>query len=660
MLLLAPALTQPMIAIAIVVFVAALWLAWKDVAYPLALAGIPTLINAVVGTNPLPKGGATFLVGAWIGLAVLMSAMRGERSLAAGALWSAPVALAVLLLGLMVFRLSASADEAYGSTKVQLYIADNLLFLVGAVFVGARRSSLRLFLGLTLVILSAGAVLLLGKLLGGGAQQQFSGRFAISAQQGAINLGRDSSNGALIAIAVILIANRLWVRMAAIAVLPVLLVSLLAAGSRGPVLAFVAGLIVLIALVAASGRARRQLAIVGAVLLAAAIIVPLVVPGSSIGRSLSTIVGSAGGLSSNGRSGLWALAFSTFGSHPLLGIGTGGFAALNPETFPHNLLLEMAVEVGIIGLVAVASMIVIMGRRLLLAWRHTTGTERLEVTLVFALFVSAIVNALFSGAIQDNTDVWLWGGLGLGIYARHRRALRRVPIAPGSRSPCRSDAEMLVIRHPETRPHERAYVLDVVLGEFLGLQWRAEPRDPGPVEITWSQDADARTLTVADALLATPADAWLTPRSMPLVPLARWRPQEIGLAPRLVSPEVPVIFGAELEGGGFGRAADDGIELGVDLFGGILFRADPLRGDRPARIRRARPLPRGGDAGPPRGLPDAPARRRVRRDPARRAVPAVAVAADRSLRVRGPGQPRRGLARPAGGVAAACGQSDRR
>ena len=43
---------------------------------------------------------------------------------------------------------------------------------------------------------------------------------------------------------------------------------------------------------------------------------------------------------------------------------------------------------------------------------------------MFALFVSAFVNALFSGAIQDNTDVWLWGGLGLGIYARHRRAVR--------------------------------------------------------------------------------------------------------------------------------------------------------------------------------------------------------------------------------------------
>ena len=131
---------------------------------------------------------------------------------------------------------------------------------------------------------------------------------------------------------------------------------------------------------------------------------------------------------------------------------------------------------------------------------------------------------------------------------------------------------MLVVRHPDTRPHERAYVLDVVLGEFLGLPWRSEPRDPGPIEITWSGDADGRTLTVADELLATPADAWLTPRSMPAVPLARWRPDEIGLTPELVSSEVPVIFGQELEGGGFGRVADDRIELSIDVFGGILFQ----------------------------------------------------------------------------------------
>jgi O-Antigen ligase len=434
--LLAPALTSPMIAIGLVALVVTVWLAWKSVAYPLALAGIPTLIAAIVGTNPLPKGGATFLVGAWVALAVLLAMMRGEHTLAAGALWSAPVAMAVLLLGLMVLRLSGSPDQAYGSMKVQLYIANNLLFMVGAVFVASSRPSLRLFFGLTLAVVAAGSFLLLGKLLGGGAQQQFSGRFAISAQQGSINLGRDSSNGALIAICLILMADRTWVRLASIAVLPALLVALLAAGSRGPVLAFIAGLVALVALTAVSGRARRQLTLVAAVLLAAAVVVPLVVPGSSIGRSLSTIVGSASGLSSNGRSGLWALAFSTFGNHPWAGIGTGGFAALNPETFPHNLLLEMAVELGIVGALAVGSMLVMMARRMMLAWQRTSGAERMEVTLVTALFVSAFVNALFSGAIQDNTDVWLWGGLGLGIYARHRRPTRSraraawQPIAP--------------------------------------------------------------------------------------------------------------------------------------------------------------------------------------------------------------------------------------
>src|SRR5205807_6862641 len=144
-------------------------------------------------------------------------------------------------------------------------------------------------------------------------------------QQGAINLGRDSANGALIAIGLILLATRLPVRLAAVAVLPALLVALVAAGSRGPTIAFVVGLITLMALSAVTRRARRRLLFVAAALIVAAIVVPVVVPGSTIGRALSTIVGSSSGLSSNGRSLLWSEAYTSFGAHPLLGMGTGGF-----------------------------------------------------------------------------------------------------------------------------------------------------------------------------------------------------------------------------------------------------------------------------------------------------------------------------------------------
>lgn len=407
----------------------AVWLAAKSVAYPLALAGIPTLVTAIVGSNPLPKGGATFLIASWVLLGVALVIVRGESAVALRGVLSFPVAMAVLLLGLMLVRVGTSPDQAYGLTKVQLYTADNLVFLVGGIFVGAQRRSLSLFFILLLAVLSAGALLLIGFLVSGHAQQQYgvnTGRFTISAQQGAINLGRDSATGALIAISLILMSRRSAVRLAALAVLPALLVALIAAGSRGPTVAFVIGLLTLVALTAATGRARRRLLGVAAAMVGAAIVIPLVVPGSSISRSLSTIVGSSSGLSSNGRSNLWAEAFTAFGQHTLVGIGTGGYGAIEPaELYPHNILLEMSVELGALGLFAVGALLLSLLARLRTLWQSTTGTRQLEVTLLIALFVSALVNAMFSGAIQDNSDLWLWGGLGIGMYALGQTAEAR-------------------------------------------------------------------------------------------------------------------------------------------------------------------------------------------------------------------------------------------
>lgn len=427
--LLAPALTRPVIAVALVVGVVAFGLAWQSIAYPLGLAAVPDLLNAVLGSNPLPKGGTTFLFAAWIGLAILLIVLRRQDAIGTRALFSMPVAMAVLLLALMLLRLGPSAAQSYGGQKIQLYVADNLVFLVGAVFVGAGRRHLRLFLVLTLAVAVASGLYLIIHLLGGNALQEYSGRYVIGTQEGPINLGRASATGVLIATYLILSPTRRSARLWAAAALPVLLISLIAAGSRGPVVAFVAGFITLLALTAVNPRYRRRLAGAGVVLLVAAIVVPLIVPGSAIGRALSTIVGSASGLSSNGRSSLWAQAYATFGQHPFLGVGTGGFAALNPEQYPHNILLEVAVELGAVGLVALLVMIGGMLARLGSLWRTTVGPDRLQAALIIALFTSSLVNACVSGAIQDNRDIWIWGGIGLGMYVR-RRVMRERELGP--------------------------------------------------------------------------------------------------------------------------------------------------------------------------------------------------------------------------------------
>lgn len=419
MIVLAPVLTQPMIAFALVLAVAGIALAWRSIAWPLGLSGVPALLAAVLGSDPLPKGGTTFLIGAWLALAIALAVMRRGEHVATSALATLPVAMAFLLLALLLIRFGPSPAQSWGSTKLQLYVADNLLFLLAAVFVGVDPDRRRLFLYVSLAVFTAGALYLVFQLLTGSARMQFSGRFAISAQEGPIYLGRDSATGVMIATFLVLVAKTRRVRLLAGIAVPVLLISLIAAGSRGPAVAFVVGFGAMLALIAAGGRARRRLGIVVALLLAAAVLVPLLVPGSAIGRSLSTIVGSASGLSSNGRSSIWSEAYTAFSQHAVFGLGTGGFAAVDPVfQYPHNIFLEVAVELGIIGLVALVTMIVSMMRRLAYVWRRTLGDQRVEASLYIGLLLMAIVNACFSGAIQDNRDIWLWGGIGIGAYAR--------------------------------------------------------------------------------------------------------------------------------------------------------------------------------------------------------------------------------------------------
>jgi O-antigen/teichoic acid export membrane protein/O-antigen ligase len=394
------------------------WLAWKSVAIPLALNTVPPLVAAIVGYNPLPKGGFTFLFAAWTALGVAFVVLRSEHRTALRGLLSVPVLASLALLGLMLLRLGPSPDEAWGSEKLQLYVADLLIPYCAAVVVGSSPRQTKIFFRTAFAVAFVGAVIFLAKLLGG-THQAFDGRFSVSSAEYPINLGRASSDGVFLSLYLFIASSGKWLRLLAAAAIPLLLISLVAAGSRGPVVAFVLGLIVLLALTVVDPRYRRRIAVAIGVFALAAIVVPLAVPGSAIGRALSTIVGSASGLSSNGRSTVWALALQEFSQHFAFGIGWGGFAALGTGLlYPHNILLEVACELGIVGLVVLCAFLVSAVRRMLILWRASEGLIRLQAAVAIALFVSAFFNACVSGAIQDNWEVWLWSGLALGFALR--------------------------------------------------------------------------------------------------------------------------------------------------------------------------------------------------------------------------------------------------
>ena len=102
----------------------------------------------------------------------------------------------------------------------------------------------------------------------------------------------------------------------------------------------------------------------------------------------------------------------------------------------------------------------------------------------------------------------------------------------------------LLVEVPPGYAPERRYVLDVVLGDWLGLEWTLRQTERGDVRITAAEDPDGPAVTVPDVLFAVRSEDWLHPVSLPAV--------------RVVD-DLPVLYGA------------GGSTVPVDVFGSAFF-----------------------------------------------------------------------------------------
>lgn len=154
---------------------------------------------------------------------------------------------------------------------------------------------------------------------------------------------------------------------------------------------------------------------------------------------------------------------------------------------------------------------------------------------------------------------------------------------------------MIIVELPPGRDAERHYVLEQVLGDWLGLEWNAVPGDPGRVRIRVG--GEHGHLDLPDLFFATPHAEWGAASSLPALPLRRAEVATI-LDARLVDQSLPILYGAEQAAA---LPSDAGTSTGIDLFGSIfvlLTRYDELsttERDRHGRLPAAASLPgRGG------------------------------------------------------------------
>ena len=310
------------------------------------------------------------------------------------------IPLYILSLAFAYGVVVANTDSDYGASKVLLLCTLTPLTFLGGAWV-ANTEHRRLWLAggvaawgvaVTLAqrIFPDEALAELGRLGGEGLSYQ-----AVS---------RAAAAGAVVLI-VVVASGRIagWTRLAAAVAAIFLLIAAVGGGSRGPVL----GVVLAIALVAI--RTKRGAALLAGAAAALWYFFPVLEERFFPDRFTtftddSTIV----------RTRAAELTLDHIWDNPL-GTGWGSLqrvispASRSEIPYPHNVLLEVAAEAGVIAAAALVGLILWAGFRL---WRRGSS---LGDRLTLALMAYFAVNALVSGDINSNRGLWLFFGAAVVI-----------------------------------------------------------------------------------------------------------------------------------------------------------------------------------------------------------------------------------------------------
>lgn len=145
----------------------------------------------------------------------------------------------------------------------------------------------------------------------------------------------------------------------------------------------------------------------------------------------------------------------------------------------------------------------------------------------------------------------------------------------------------LLVQVPSTWVGERRYIWSVLLDEVLGLTFDLQTADVA--ETTISMPGMDGAVTMPEGFFAMPAEDWLTPKSMPVRPLARLQaPGNVGL-PDGMPLNTVAIYGAIPVCDAACTLTDTGARINFDLAGSAFFMLtryeEAVAGDRDVHDR---------------------------------------------------------------------------
>jgi O-antigen ligase len=324
---------------------------------------------------------------------------------------SLPQLLSLFLLGVLVFGYTYSTNPSYAIRKIAFYILFNLA-LVFVPLLLAKEQNRIYNIGYWIYIL--GIIFgIITTIIAMNSQQ--SVRFHASENINPIWLARSLGVSIIFSFFVIMNLKRRFLKLIVLFSNFVMLFPMIRSWSRAPFIGLLGSLLLMLVLQPKIKESYKI--ILGAVFLAAGLFLLRAAPNQIASRMQTPVTEE---WSAAFRLLAWYKAFGFFMQSPLLGIGTGSFKLdlpFTPFLYPHNLVLEMACENGVIGLLLII---------LFLSFTFFLGIKTIRKALVFkekqlaivllAAFTYTAWNAMFSGDISSNESVWLYSGLICALY----------------------------------------------------------------------------------------------------------------------------------------------------------------------------------------------------------------------------------------------------
>lgn len=128
----------------------------------------------------------------------------------------------------------------------------------------------------------------------------------------------------------------------------------------------------------------------------------------------------------------------------------------------------------------------------------------------------------------------------------------------------------LIVSVPDTYLPERTYILSVLMGDFLGLDYAVTTHGRPEVAIQIANIND-RILILEDTLFQTPARQWLDLKSLPRSPSPRWIVADDLPEATIIDRELPVLYGRQLANGKFFKQQNGLVHFGLDILGSSFF-----------------------------------------------------------------------------------------